>query len=442
LKALSEVIAVPVAIIFRKSLNTGTVPRDWRTANVSPLFKKGSKHQVNNYRPVSLTSQIGKVMESILRDALLHHLDRHNLIRNSQHGFRKGYSCASNLLAFLESVTASLDELHNVDTVYFDLAKAFDTVPHQRLLTKLEAHGIDGLLINWIKAWLSDRWQRVCLDGVCSSWRKVWSGVPQGSVLGPILFLIFINDLDDHLSAKVLKFADDTKLFNTVDNQQHGQSLQNDIDILGNWALNWQMKFNVEKCKVVHYGKSSIRFQYSLYGQPIAESTEEKDLGVVFSSDLKVGTQCREAYSKASQALGLLHRVIKYRNPSVLLPLYKSLVRPHLEYCSVVWSPHYVKDKVLLERVQHRFTRMFPELKSLPYEERLRRLGLWSLEERRNRADLLELFKMIKGFSRVSWSQFFVRIENSTTRGHSWKLRKRHNQLDIRRHFFFPALSQ
>ena len=436
LKALCEEIAVPVAMICRKSLDTGSIPRDWRTANVSPIFKKGNKHQVGNYRPVSLTSQICKVMESVLRDALLYHLDHHKLIWNSQHGFRKGFSCATNLLVFLEEVNMNVDAKHNVDTVYFDLAKAFDTVPHRKLLGKLRAHGVDGLVYGWIEAWLSDRWQRVCLDGVCSSWRRVWSGVPQGSVLGPILFLIFINDLDDQLSSNVLKFADDTKLFGVIDNHFHSQNLQKDIDTLGQWAQQWQMKFNVDKCKVVHYGKDNIGFKYSLYGQPITEVASEKDLGVMFSRDLKVSIQRREAYSKASQSLGLIHRIIKFKSQSVLVPLYKSMVRPHLEYCSVVWSPHYVKDKALLEKVQHRFTRMFPELKALPYTERLSRLGLWSLEERRNRADLLEVFKMVNGLSAVSWTQFFTRSHTNTTRGHSWKLQKKHSQTDIRLFFF------
>ena len=146
-------------------------------------------------------------MESVFRDKIVYHLDKYELIRNSQHAFRKGYSCTSNLLVFLEKVTADIDAKHNVDTIYLDFAKAFDKVPHKRLITKLKAHGIDGLVCNWIESWLSDRWQRVCLDGIHSSWRKVWSGVPQGSVLGPVLFLIFINDIDSGLSSNVLKFA-------------------------------------------------------------------------------------------------------------------------------------------------------------------------------------------------------------------------------------------
>jgi ribonuclease P/MRP protein subunit RPP40 len=436
LKAVSKEIAVPVAMIFRKSLDAGCVPLDWKTANVAPLFKKGSKLQADNYRPISLTSQICKVVESVLRDELVLHLDRHNLIQNTQHGFRKGYSCATNLLVFLESVTASIDNKQNVDAIYLDLAKAFDKVPHQRLLQKLEAHGIGGPLHDWIRTWLSDRRQRVCLDGSCSNWRQVWSGVPQGSVLGPVLFLIFINDLDIRISSNVLKFADDTKVYCAVDTPADGMKLQDDLDTISDWAEKWRMKFNVAKCKVMHYGRSNIGYKYSMCGQPMEAVSAETDLGIHFTTDLKAAAQCKESYCKANRMLGLVSRTIRYRNPAVLLNLYKSIVRPHLEYCSVAWSPHYSKDKILLERVQHRFTRLFPNLRSLPYEDRLQQLGLWSLEERRNRADLIEIFKLVKGFTATSWSVFFQRTQSSVTRGHNWKLMKKQSQSDVRLHFF------
>ena len=170
-----------------------------------------------------------------------------------------------------------------------------------------------------------------------------------------------------------------------------------------------------------------------MYGRQLEQVTSEKDLGVVFSNDLKVAKQCEEAYSTASRILGLIDRTVRFRTPIVLVSLYKSMVRPHLENCSVVWSPHYTKDKVLLERVQHRFTRMFDDLKEFPYEDRLRKLGL---EERRNRADLIEIYKMIKGLSTVPWSRFFSRSENSVTRGHNWKLVKKASRLDTHLYFF------
>lgn len=436
LKTLSTEIAVPVSMIFRKSLDTGCVPADWRTANVTPIYKKGKRCQPENYRPVSLTSQICKVVESVLRDELVSHLDRNKLITSTQHGFRKGLSCASNLLAFLENVTACVDDKQNVDTIYLDLAKAFDKVPHQRLLLKLKTHGVDGLVCKWIKAWLSDRQQRVCVDGCYSSWRQVWSGVPQGSVLGPVLFLIFINDLDNGLTSSVLKFADDTKLFRPVTNQSDGQILQNDLDTVCSWAKRWQMEFNVAKCKVMHFGKSNIGCKYSMDKQPVDVVDSEKDLGVIVSSDLKAEANCKEAYTKANKMLGLISRTIKYRNPTILINLYKSLVRPHLDYCSAVWSPHYIKDKSLLEKVQHRFTRLFHHLRKLSYEERLGHLGLWTLEERRNRADLIEVFKMIKGLSATPWSSFFQTAAESSTRGHSWKFAKKSCRSDTRLYFF------
>ena len=201
--------------------------------------------------------------------------------------------------------------------------------------------------------------------------------MPQGSilsVLGPILFLVFIDNLEVGTTSRRLKFADDTKLFRTVADQNDHLMLQNNWNIVCEWADGWQMKFNVLKCMTMQYGRktTAIKPHYYMYGEPLEEVSSEKDLGVVFSSDMKVALQCRDSYSKANRILGLISRTIRYRNPNILLNQYKSLVRPHLDYCSSVWNPYYSKDINLLERVQHRFTRLFSELQSLPYEERLR----------------------------------------------------------------------
>jgi len=168
------------------------------------------------------------------------------------------------------------------------------------------------------------------MDGTYSHWKSVWSGVPQGSVLGPVLFLIFINDLDTSISSSVLKFADDTKLFRVVDNQTDGHMLQRDLDVLCKWAETWKMSFNVDKCKVLHHGRGNIEYKYSMCGQPLDEVELEKDLGIVFSRNLKVAAQCNEAYTKANSMLGLISRTIKYKNMESLTNLYKSLVQPHL----------------------------------------------------------------------------------------------------------------
>ena len=177
-----------------------------------PLFKKGSKRKCENYRPISLTSIVCKLLESIVKDEIVKYLDQYNLIKDSQHGFTSGKSCLTNLLDFFETITKDLDEVGSVDLIYLDFAKAFDTVPHKRLLKKVEAHGIIGNVSSWIAKWLSNRRQRVVIEGNYSGWCNVSSGVPQGSVLGPTLFILYINDIDEGIVSKINKFADDCKL--------------------------------------------------------------------------------------------------------------------------------------------------------------------------------------------------------------------------------------
>ena len=429
-----------LTIIFRKSLDQGEIPDDWRTANVSPIFKKGSRSKVSNYRPVSLTSQVSKIYESILRDAIMEHLVKNQLLRDSQHGFLRGRSCLSNLLTFLDKVTDCVDKGIDVDVIFLDLAKAFDKVPHTRLMNKVRAHGIQGLIGNWIENWLKGRKQRVCIRGAGSAWIDVISGVPQGSVLGPILFLIFVNDLDCGVINWLLKFADDTKLFGKVQSELDRACLQQDLQRLLDWSREWQMEFNVEKCKVMHIGGTNRNYGYHMDQKELEVVEEEKDLGVLITNDLKASQQCTAACNKANRVLGMMNRTIVYKSKEVLLNLYKSLVRPHVEYCTPVWSPCYQKDKSLIERVQHRFTRMIPGFSKLPYCERLKRLGLWSLEERRNRADLIEVFKMVKGLSGIPMESMFEFSTTKHLRGHELKLTKHRSKLEVRRHFFTERL--
>jgi len=264
----------------------------------------------------------------------------------------------------------------------------------------------------------------------------VTSGVPQGSVLGPVLFLIYINDLEDGIEHWILKFADDTKLFAKINNTPDAVKMQNDLDRIVQWSLEWQMLFNVLKCKTMHFGKKNCCHDYQMNGVTLESVEEEKDLGVIITSDLKVSSQCAQAYSKANKMLGVINRTIKYKSEEVMMSLYKTLVRPHLEFCTAAWSPHYQKDKAIIEKVQHRFTRMMHGCKEKPYEDRLSQLGLWSLEERRNRADLIEVFKMYHGLSKLSFGTFFEMCQSDRTRGHALKLVKHRSKTDLRQHFF------
>ena len=336
-------------------------------------------------------------MESVIRDAIVNHLETNKLIADTQHGFRNGRSCLTNLLSYLELITKNIDEGNIVDAVYLDFAKAFDKVPHQRLLLKLKNHGISGNILQWISSWLYNRRQCVQLKGSKSEWLWVSSGVPQGSVLGPVLFLIFINDFGKDINGTVLKFADDSKLFGKANSVADCKRIQDDLDKLKQWSDIWQMQFNVDKCKAIHFGAHNTKFTYNIDGIPLENTETERDLGIIVSDTLKSTDQCAAAYNKANRILGLIKRTVVSRDPSILVALYKSLVRPHLEFCCSAWSPHYKKDRTLIERIQHRFTRLFKDLQKLDYSERLNHLGLWTLEERRNRADLIEVFKLCKG---------------------------------------------
>ena len=379
-----EQISIPLARVFNLSLKEGVVPFEWKEANIIPLFKKGSRNKSENYRPVSLTSVICKLLERLIKDHMVEFLVKHKLLNSSQHGFLKARSCLTNMLCFLEEITKWIDVGSPVDIIYLDFQKAFDKVPHQRLLLKLKAHGIGDSITDWIEQWLIDRRQRVVVDGEVSNWKLVLSGVPQGSVL---LFLIYINDLDDSITSNVLKFADDTKLFRKVNTDGDKQHLQNDLDRLVKWSEKWQMLFNFGKCKCLHTGHRNLNVNYKMGDTVLGTTVKEKDLGVTISADMKVSEQCGIAASKGNQILGLIRRNITYKGKKLIIPLYKAIVRPHLEYCIQAWRPYRKKDIDTLERIQRRATKMIPELRDLSYEERLKECGLTTLETRRLRGD-------------------------------------------------------
>ncbi|WP_133434224.1 RNA-directed DNA polymerase, partial [Aeromicrobium phragmitis] len=386
--------------------------------------------------PVSLTSVICKLLERLIKDHMVDFLIKHKLINPSQHGFLKARSCLTNMLCFLEDVTKWVDEGSPVDIIYLDFQKAFDKVPHQRLLLKLKAHGIGEGIINWIEKWLNDRRQRVVVDGEPSNWKSVLSGVPQGSVLGPLLFLVYINDLDDDITSKVLKFADDTKVFRKVKHDGDKQRLQDDLDKLIKWSEKWQMLFNFGKCKCLHTGHGNKDVHYKMGGTVLSTTTTEKDLGVIISADMKVSEQCGIAASKGNQMLGLIRRNIAYKEKELIIPLYKAIVRPHLEYCIQAWRPYHKKDIDMLERVQRRATKMITGLRDRSYMERLKECGLTTLETRRLRGDQIEVFKILNGYENIDRSIFFSIKKDRRTRGHEVTLVKDQCRLDIRKYSF------
>ena len=434
-KETAKVLTTPISILFRKSLAEGKLPDTWKVANITPIHKKGPKHQVNNYRPISLTSILCKILERLIRKELMDHMESNNLFTKHQHGFRKGHSCVTQLIEVIDDWTNELDKYNSVDTIYLDFQKAFDTVPHKRLMEKLKGYGISGTLFKWLEHFLIGRKQRVVLNGEESQWSPVTSGIPQGSVLGPVLFLLYINDLPDVVNNLVKLFADDTKLYAVVNNEDDQTSLQNDIDSLIEWSDTWLLKFNRSKCKHLHLGRDTDS-SYKIAGEIISKTTEEKDLGITIDKQLKFQAHIGIQVKKANQILGIIRRSFTYIDEEMFSVLYKSLVRPHLEYGSSVWSVIYKKDAIQLENVQRRATKMVPNIRNLTYSNRLKHLGLPTLQYRRLRTDIIQTFKIIKDIDIVDKNKVFPPNRASVTRGHQEKIYKKYSRTNIRKFCF------
>ena len=271
-------------------MEEGDIPTEWKSANVSPIYKKGSKNKAENYRPISLTSIICKIMESFIKERVVAHLISNNLLSSKQFGFISGRSTATQLLRYLDKCIDTIVNGGVVDTIYLDFQKAFDTVPHRRLMGKLQSYGVKGRILTWIKSFLTGRTQVVKVNGSVSESAPVLSGIPQGSVLGPLLFVIYINDLPEAINSDSFLFADDTKVFREITSKDDAFALQSDIDSLQHWSNKWLLQFHPDKCHVLTLGKfDNIRYthRYSIYEHELEHVFEEKDLGVTFESDLK-----------------------------------------------------------------------------------------------------------------------------------------------------------
>ena len=423
LKTAAKEIAPALAQLFQHSLDTGEIPMDWKNAWVVPIFKKGEKHQASNYRPVSLTSITCKVLEHIVHSNVMGHFDANRILHDSQHGFRRQRSCETQLVITTHEIARSLAEGKQVDVVLLDFSKAFDKVPHSRLIDKLAYYGVQGTTLQWIHSFLSERKQEVLLEGVHSTPADVTSGVPQGTVLGPLLFLSYINDLPDtvkHSSTKL--FADDCLLFKAINNDKDQRTLQSDLSALEQWESDWQMEFNPSKCTVIqfHSGNKIKQASYSLHSETLENVQHSKYLGVTFSHNLSWNFHLDSITQKANRILGFLRRNLNDCSMNVKAASYCSMVRPILEYSAAAWDPYLQKDVNQLETVQRRAARFATN----NYHDRttgcvtsmLQDLQWKSLEERRKTIRLNLLHKMYNKQVDVDVNKF-VRLNDPRTRG-------------------------
>ncbi len=402
-------LSEPLAFLYEFSFVTQTLPDLWLCADVVPVFKKGSTSVSANYRPISLTCTTCRVMESIVKDRVVLYLRENHLLSDYQHGFMARRSTTTQLLECFDTWTSWLRDKLGGHVIYIDFAKAFDTVCHNKLLTKLRSYGISGSLYSWIEAYLSNRRQRVRVGNDFSLWSRVTSGVPQGSVLGPLLFILFINDLADIFPPEVSLrlFADDVKLYAPC---RYSALLQQTLESLVAWSSKWQLRIAIQKCSALQIGNCLCASQgFSLRGSPLPTVSECRDLGVVVSSSLKFSSHCHHIAGKASRALGVLFRCFRSTDIDAHVRAYVSFVRPILEYCSQVWNPFLARDVSVVEKVQQMFTRRLFLKCRLPYvdyDARLNHLKLQRLSTRRTQADLSYCHQTYHGTNNsvVVWS--------------------------------------
>ena len=401
LKQLASVISPILTTIYKRSYETGEIPQDWRSADITPVYKKGKKSDPANYRPISLTSIPCKLLEHIVTSAIMKHGKQHNILYDLQHGFRDKRSCESQLIGFIDDVVNAVHGGNQTDVIVMDFSKAFDKVSHCLLVDKLRRYGIQGHTNRWIRNWLSDRKQTVVLDGERSYTASVRSGVPQGSVLGPCLFLYYINDIPENVQSKVRLFADDTIMYLAFKDKKKTSSLQKDLDKLAEWESKWQMAFHPEKCQVISISRrrSVYRNKYYLHGHILSHVDSAKYLGVTITSDLNWNKHIDNITRKANNTLSFLKRNLQINNTTLKATAYQTLVRPQVEYASSVWDPYTKKNVDRIEMIQHRAARYVLNRynNTSSVTNMLTNLKWQTLEQRRKAQRLTNIYKIRNG---------------------------------------------
>ena len=355
----------------------------WKLANVIPIFKKGDKQSIVNYRPISLLPICGKIFEKIIFNNLYSYLNVNNLITRNQSGFRPGDSTTNQLLFLVDEIHQGFEDpkLLEVRAVFLDISKAFDKVWHDGLIFKLKQNGISGRLLQLFDNYLLNRKQRVVLNGSHSEYSVIESGVLQGSVLGPLLFLIYINDLERNIKSNINFFADDTSLFSTVKSPViSAEDSNHDLAIIHQWAHQWKMEFNPDptkqatevlfSCKKVSPNHPQLVFN----GSVVEKVNEQKHLGLILDSSLPFKKHLNEKMIKAKKSIGIIKQLSKYLPVKTLNQMYKALVRPHLDYCDIIY---HIPPKINPPPQLSTFDSLMEKLERVQYQAALVVTGAW-----------------------------------------------------------------
>ena len=443
LKELATELGPVLAHLFQQSIDTGEIPKEWSLANICPLFKKSDRSLACNYRPVSLTCVPCKLLEHIVCSNIMAHLDEYKLLSDRQHAFRKGHSCETQLTTVINDWAKILDNRGQVDTFILDFEKAFDTPPHELLKSKLFGYGIGGKTLKWIDSFLCFRQQRVVVNGVKSDWAPVLSGVPQGTVLGPLLFSLYINDISSDIESEIRLFADDCVCYREIKDEKDTMKLQRDIDRLGSWARKWGMRFQPVKCNMMQLTRKRIKkihASYTLEGTNLENVESIKYLGVTITSDLRWNTHVSNVCTKANRTLGFLRRNLHSCPQEVKEAAYKGLVRPVLDYGSSVWDPPGVVLQEELGSVQKRAARFVTG--NYDYETGsmtgiLGQLKWESLKKRRKDNRLILLYKGLKGKASVPTDDLIPKTRCCRNQ-HSMAFQTPIANTDVYKGSFFP----
>ena len=442
LKNCKSELSYPIWKIWSESMETGIIPPEFKFQTITPVHKKGSKAKPENYRPISLTSHLIKIFERVLRKKIVAYLEDNKIICRNQHGFRKGRSCLTQLLNHVDLILRNFLNNSDTDAIYLDYAKAFDKVDHLILLEKIHNYGIRGKLHTWITSYLRDRTQTVVINGKKSNPAPVVSGVPQGTVLGPILFLLYINDLNTCVEHSFLSsFADDTRIMKEIRKVTDVDCLQADLNASVQWSKHNNMKLHTSKfeylCHVTNTSKalkvlpfSSQYYQYTTSdGSVITPTHMVRDLGINIVPDLSWSPHINIITDSARKMSAWCLSVFSDRSANTMLLLYKSLIRSKVEYCCPLWDPSKMEDIITLEGVQRSFTSKITSISHLHYYDRLKSLKLMSLQRRRERYAILMVYKILHN---ISPNDIGLEFAHSGRRGIQAKVPKINKEAKLR----------